>query len=204
MKRNPIRAIYDIYIWKISYNHYYTILNSKCSAEKTTAQWMDICVKSNQRVKKIVQNNQRTLNRTPHRKQIWYIFYSPVHCLWTVTCHIVFFKSIIFNNCIKQLEMKLQPFPAIVTNVSEFFVWFCRQAMNAIHIIFSWLHVFGYFKNIGSFHHTYCSLNALKCTNNNSIHRPYNVFEFFCWPLYTDNNSAFHKKTSSSIYTWYK
>ena len=66
--------------------------------------------------------------------------------------------------------MNLQPFPAIATNVSLFFVWPCKQVINSIILM---LHVSEHGKNVYSFHYIECCLQYIKMHHQkNSFHRP--------------------------------
>ena len=72
--------------------------------------------------KTLVQNVQKILDETSDRKEhIWQILDCFVHCFCTVTNHKVFFVLNLFKKFIKYLEMNLNLFPAIVTNISVLF-----------------------------------------------------------------------------------
>ena len=73
-----------------------------------------------------------------------------------------FFKLNLFKNCIKDHEINLQQFPAIVTNISEFFCATLQTSYGCILIIICLLHVYEHGKKVCQFHYIKCSLNMLK------------------------------------------
>ena len=54
----------------------------------------------------------------------------------------MFFKLSLLLNYLKEHETNIQTFPAIVTNISEFFVESCREIMNDIYATSGLLQIF--------------------------------------------------------------